>query len=153
MIRAVLDSSVLVSAFLKPDGASATLLARAGQGAFLLCLSPEIVAETANSLLRERHRRRLGYGPEKVARFCELLGQVAERVGELPEIKAVPRDPKDDMIVATAVAARAGYLVTGDRKHLLPLGSYEGVEIVSVSTFLSVLENRAGGEPGKELSH
>lgn len=140
MIRAVLDSSVLVSAFLKPTGTSATLLAQAGQGAFLLCLSPAIVAETANSLRRERHRRRLGYGPEKVARYCELLGQAAERIeGDLPAIRAVPEDPDDDVIVASAVAARAQYLVTGDRRHLLPLKSYQDIKIVSVVKFLAVL--------------
>ncbi len=141
MIRAVLDSSVLVSAFLTPDGASAALLVRAREGAFSLCLSREIVAETAGSLLKERHQRRLRFGPERVARFCELLGQVAERVeGELPRIRAVPEDPKDDVIVASAVAARAGYLVTGDRRHLLPLGSYGGVRIVSVAEFHDMLE-------------
>ena len=140
MIRAVLDSSVLVSAFLKPDGTSATLLARARDGAFVLCLSHEIVAETANALLRERHQRRLRFGPEKVARYCELLGQVAERVeGELPQIRAVPNDPKDDVILASAIAAGAEYLVTGDRRHLLPLGSYKDVKIVSVAEFLGLL--------------
>jgi len=140
MIRAVLDSSVLVSAFLKPDGTSATLLAHARAGAFLLCLSRELVAETAASLLKTRHQRRFRFTPEEVARFCELLGQVAERVeGALPAIRAVPDDPKDDMVVATAVAARADYLVTGDRRHLLPLGGYQGVRIVSVRTFLELL--------------
>lgn len=143
MPRVVLDSSVLVSAFLKPDGTSASLLARARDGAFVLCLSREIVAETAASLLKERHQRRLRFTPEKVARFCTLLGQVAERVeGELPAIRAVPDDPKDDMIVATAVAARADYLVTGDRRHLLPLGSYEGIRIVPVREFLEILRQR-----------
>ena len=143
MIRAVLDSSVLVSAFLKPGGTSATLLSRARKGAFSLCLSPAIVAETAAVLSRVRHRRRFRYEPEEVARFCELLGQVAERVeGELPAIRAVPDDPKDDVIVASAVAARADYLVTGDRKHLLPLDSYEGVRIVSVRDFVELLAVR-----------
>jgi putative PIN family toxin of toxin-antitoxin system len=146
MIRAVLDSSVLVSAFLKPSGASATLLSRAGEGAFVLCLSPAIVAETA-AVLRRPRLRRDRYEPQDVSRFCELLGQVAERVeGELPQLRAVPDDPKDDVIVASAVAANAGYLVTGDRRHLLVLGRYEGVEIVSVSGFLSVLEGYGEGE-------
>ena len=55
MIRAVLDSSVLVSAFLKPVGTSAALLAHAKAGTFLLCVSRDLLTETAASLLKERH--------------------------------------------------------------------------------------------------
>ncbi len=51
----------------------------------------------------------------------------------------MPLDPKDDMIVATAVAARADYLVTGDRRHLIVLGHYEGIRILSPRAFLSEL--------------
>jgi uncharacterized protein len=51
----------------------------------------------------------------------------------------VPLDPKDNMIVATAVKAGADYLVTGDRRHLLALGEYEGIKIVSPRRFLELL--------------
>jgi uncharacterized protein len=140
VIRAVLDSSVLVSAFLKSDGVSAALLARARAGSFLLCLSRELVAETAASLLKEWHQRRFRFTPEDVARFCKFLAEAAEWVeGELPAIRAVPDDPADDMVVATAAAAKASYLLTGDRRHLLPLGSYGGVRIVPVRAFLDLL--------------
>ena len=55
-----------------------------------------------------------------------------------PELSVVPDDPKDDMVVATAVAAKADYLVTGDEK-LLRLGSFHGVRIVTPRAFLDVL--------------
>ena len=140
MTRAVLDSSVLVSAFVKPGGACATLLARAREGAFLLCLSREIVAETAAVLLRAKHQRSRRWGRSASAQFCVLLGHVGEQVeGALPETRAVPGDPQDDMIVATAMAARAGNLVTGDRRHLLPLARYQGVQIITVRDFMELL--------------
>ena len=140
MTRAVLDSSVLVSAFLKPDSVPAMLLARAREGAFLLCLSSYIVEETASVLSRPRSRLGWSFRPEEIARFCHGLMAVAEIAGELPEIDAVPDDPKDNPIVATAIVARAHYLVTGDRAHLLPLGTYEGIRIVSPRAFLETLE-------------
>ena len=59
---------------------------------------------------------------------------------DLPRLQAVPADPKDDMVVATAVAAKAEYLVTGDRKHLLSLGTYEGIQIVTPREFLELLD-------------
>ena len=64
---------------------------------------------------------------------------MAELVTDLPTLRAVPDDPKDDMVVATAVAAKADYLVTGDRRHLLPIGSYEGIQIVTPRQFLDLL--------------
>jgi putative PIN family toxin of toxin-antitoxin system len=139
MSRAVLDSSVLFSAFLKPGSVPATLLVRAREGAFSLYLSDYILEETAAVLLREKNRARHGAPPEKVARFCRDLAAVARMVRELPELQAVPDDPKDNPIVATAVAARADYLVTGDRQHLLPMREYQGVRIVSPREFLELL--------------
>jgi predicted nucleic acid-binding protein len=61
-----------------------------------------------------------------------------ELVGDLPDLRAVALDPKDDVIVATAVKAKAGFLVTGDR-HLLSLGSHGGIRIVSPRQFLDLL--------------
>jgi len=56
---------------------------------------------------------------------------------ELVEPAAVPRvvpgDADDDQVIAAAVAARADLIVFGDRKHLLPLGSHEGIPIVEAA--------------------
>lgn len=43
------------------------------------------------------------------------------------------------MVVATAVAAGAGLLVTGDRKHLLSLGSHRNIRIITPRAFLELL--------------
>jgi uncharacterized protein len=50
----------------------------------------------------------------------------------------VPLDPNDDMIVATAVKAKADFIVTGDR-HLLALGSHDSIRIVTPREFLDLL--------------
>ena len=139
MPKAVLDSSVLVSAFLSPAGTPATLLAHARAGAFLLCLSPPILTETAGVLLRPKLRARRAYTPQEVLGFCNGLAACAEMVTDLPTLDVVVNDPKDNPILATAVAAQADYLVTGDRRHLLSLDPYEGIRIVSARHFLSEL--------------
>lgn len=65
----------------------------------------------------------------------------------------VATHPEDDLILATAVAGNAEYLVTGDRQ-LLALGTYEGVRIVSAAEFLAVLEadERAQEPHGNSVS-
>jgi predicted nucleic acid-binding protein len=106
--RAVLDSSVLVSAFLTPRGTSAEVVRRAERGAFALCLSDPIIFETTRSL-GEKTQRIGGYYPDysdiQVDRFAELLRATAELFDDLPAIRVVPLDPKDDVIVATALKA------------------------------------------------
>jgi uncharacterized protein len=141
MTRAVLDTSVLVSAFLSPHGTPAKVMGAATRGAFVLCLSNEILSEFVQALgkLGRRHPS-FGYDDDLVARYVRDLTLLAERVErELPDIRAVPDDPKDDMIVATAVATGADYLVTGDRRHLLPLREYEGIRIVTPRQFLDLI--------------
>jgi putative PIN family toxin of toxin-antitoxin system len=137
----VLDSSVL-SAFLTPRGTSAEVLRAAERGAFVLCLSREIASETTCSL-REKTRRIRRYYPDysddEIDRFAELLLATSELFDDLPQIRVVPLEPKDDVIVATAIKANADFLVTGDR-HLLSLGSHECVRIVSPRQFLDLLQ-------------
>ena len=140
MPRAVLDSSVLISAFLTPGGVPGRVLDAAERGGFTLCLSGEILAETTTVLLREpKLQARYAYDPTAVEEFCDGLAATADLAAELPQLQAVPGDPKDDMVVATAVATEADYLVTGDRRHLLALGTYEQIRIVTPREFLELL--------------
>lgn len=140
MPRAVLDSSALISAFLTPRGTCADLLRAADRGAFVVCLSPEIIAETAGRLLgKPKLQARYGYDRAEVEEFCQRLLALARLVSDLPAGRFVPDDPKDDAIVATALAAGADYLATGDRRHLLSMGVHQGVRILTPRQLLDLL--------------
>jgi putative PIN family toxin of toxin-antitoxin system len=141
--RAVLDSTVLVSAMLnpKPGGASYDLLRFAENFAFELCLSIDILEETTRVLTtHERIRRRYPYSDADIAEYRRDLESIATIIDNPPLLKVV-RDPNDDMIVACAVAAAADYLVSRD-DDLLSLSKYGGVEIVTPEEFLRVLRER-----------
>ena len=43
------------------------------------------------------------------------------------------------MVLECAVVGHANYIVTGDKKHLLPLKNYQGIEIVNAANFLSLM--------------
>jgi predicted nucleic acid-binding protein len=58
MPKAVFDSTILVSAFLAPQGISQALLEHAVRGAFELYLSEAILQETQGVLLTREHLRR-----------------------------------------------------------------------------------------------
>ncbi len=144
MLRAVLDSSVLVSGFLTDGGTTATLVSRYRQGAFVCCCSPWIVAETRRALLRPRNMRRYRYRPEDVQQFLDSLARSARFYRDAAQVPAVTRDPSDDQVIACAVTARADYLVTGD-DDMLVLGKHEGTRIITPRQFLDLLEGSDSG--------
>ena len=140
MPRAVLDSSVLVSAFLTPHGSVVRLLRDPARSRYELCLSEAILAETAETLLaKSRLRRYAAYADEDVRHFIRALLTQAELAPDIPAPRVVPNDPKDDPVIAAAVTAKADYLITGDRAHLLPLGEHEGVRIIRPRALLEIL--------------
>ncbi len=147
MPKVVLDSSILVSAFIAPQTELMPLLRLPLRSRYELVLSKEILTETAQSLLtKESVRRYATYTDEDVHAYLAWLLSVATMVDEVPELLAVPADPKDNMVVATAVAARADYLVTGDRRHLLLMKEYQGIPIISARSFLDLLESEQGAK-------
>src|SRR5919202_833716 len=116
-LRAVIDSTVLVSAFLTEGGVSAELLRFAREGVFLVFLSEDILTETEHTLSYERIRERYNYTDTDVADFLNRLRLAANLVDDLPHLTVV-RDPNDDMVIATAQRAQANYIVTRDNDLL-----------------------------------
>lgn len=141
MITAVLDTNTLVSAILVPHGIPARLLRAAYTREFACISSVPIVSEVLRTLGRSRVQRKYQVAAVDVERLRRFLqsGLVATPI--TVQVQGVATHPEDDLILATAVSARADYLVTGDRQ-LLKLGSYQGVHIVSARDFLAALEGR-----------
>jgi uncharacterized protein len=141
MPKAVLDTTILVSAFLLnvPGGASHELLRFSARGVFELCLCEEILEETREVLLRrDKKRKRYTYSDGDAVEYCQELRSLATIVGDLPEVHVVERDPNDDVIVACGLAGDARYIVTRD-SDLLDLGTHEEIEMITPETFLDVL--------------
>jgi putative PIN family toxin of toxin-antitoxin system len=136
--RVVLDTTVLISSFLRSDGISAQILDLAAD-AFVLVVAAEILDETGRKLLTGPSiRRRAAYSDSDVQAYLDMLAELGDVVGELPPLRGIVRDPNDDMVVACAVKGEARYIVTRD-KDLLSLGAYEGIMIVTPERFRGVL--------------
>ncbi len=140
MIRVVLDTNVLISGILGirlPNSTPGELIRRwRGQG-FTLLLSEHILAETERTLAKPFFQRSLN--PAQAASAVHLLRRKAELVTITTTVANVATHPEDDIVVSTAVAANARYLVTGDAK-LQEIRRYRGVTILSPRAFLSLLE-------------
>ena len=87
MPKAVLDSSVLISAFIKPYGRVMELLRQPLRGRYHMYLSEEILSETAKVLLsKESIRHDFIYQDEDVRAYIGWLLSVAELVDDIPEL-------------------------------------------------------------------
>lgn len=136
-MRVVLDTNVIVSGLLSPGAPPAELLERFERGLFTLVSSVLQIEELRDVLARPRIASRF---PEHVAqRFLDHFDARATICGPLPAVEASP-DPKDDFLLATALAGGAELIVTGDKRHLLALGSFEGIAIVSAAQALPLID-------------
>ncbi len=70
--------------------------------------------------------------------FLSILVRKASVVAPKRSFVAVPEDPDDDAVLNAAFEGRASYVVTGDR-HLLDLGRFKGIRIVTVKETLELL--------------
>lgn len=142
-MRAVLDANILVSAALSPTGKCAELLRRADQ--YEPVVSDLILTEAAEALIRPSIVARYGVAADWLARFLAAAADACTTVNPSQAPRAVEADPDDDWVLACAVAARAEYIVTGDR-HLLDLREYRDTRIVSPATFAEVLQEPDEGD-------
>jgi hypothetical protein len=140
MLKAVLDTSILVSAFLKHEGLNAKVLLGA-KNRYQLYLSEDILKETSLVLLTyERIRKKYHYSDGEALEFLTTLRVVAKQViKKLPIIRVIERDPKDDPVLACALKVKADYIVSKD-DHLKDLKEYRGIRIVSSQEFLELLK-------------
>jgi putative PIN family toxin of toxin-antitoxin system len=137
-MRVVFDSNVIVSSFISPYGAPAKVRDAFYQDRFELVVSPPLLAEYRHVLAYPRVASRHGLSPADIDEIVEGFRQVS-LVVELADIpNVIPEDPDDDMVVATAVAGSADYIISGD-DDLHRLGSFRGIQVLSPAAFLLLL--------------
>lgn len=117
-MKVVLDTNVLLSGLMFPDGTPGRIVAAWVENRFDVALSLDQLAEIGRVLEYPRVRRKLGWDDQRIEQFIKQLYLRAEVV-ELGSISVeVPRDPSDAPILATLARANADILVTGDRDLL-----------------------------------
>ena len=104
----------------------------------------------ANSYLLDEIERvlveKLGFSSRSAAVVRARINRFARCVPPTGSKHFVPKDPKDNPILQSAVAAGVDYLITND-VHLLELHPYQGIRIVSMSEFLEILINEGNVSP------
>ncbi|MBA3415650.1 MAG: putative toxin-antitoxin system toxin component, PIN family [Chloroflexia bacterium] len=145
ILAAVLDANVIVSGVLgydRPQSPPGELLRRWRTGTYLLVTSDHIVGEVRRVFQRRWFVER-GIADEGAWVFS-LLEERSTSVEITVSVTGVTRDPDDDLVIATALSAGVGLVVSGD-DDLLSLGEYESVRFFDPAQFVALLDERGLG--------
>jgi len=136
-MKVVCDTNVLVSGLLF-QGNARTILQQIGKGLIIGFISLPIVRELEDVLQRPKFH----LSAPQVAAIIELVQQTFHLVSPTESVNAVSADPDDNAIIAAALAAEVDLIVSGDH-HLLDLGSFRAIRIVSPAQLLQEISEIA----------
>lgn len=135
-IKVVFDTNVLVSAIVF-GGNPRRCLELALEEKVELCISRPLLAELAEKLERKFH-----WPEENKKKIIQRIAQHA--VIAYPDVKVdrIKNDPSDNHILEVSEATGANFIITGDKKHILPLKKYKTAKILTPAEFLKELQHK-----------
>ena len=130
MSRVTIDTNIIISAVLF-GGNPEKLIQLASNQKISLILSHDILAETFYIL-----RNKFGWNNNQVESLELMLREVASIVTPQKRVKVIKNDDPDNRVLECAVEGNADFIVSGDKKHLLPLRYYDDIPIITTAAFL-----------------
>ena len=137
----VFDANVWVSSALQPGSVPDRAVDVVRSGAARSVISEELIAQVRRTLSGPKFT----LPPDAVDRIEAEVRQLSLLVHPTIRLAVIAAKELDNRVLECAIAGNADVIVTGDRKHLLPLGQYDGIPILSPRDFLDFLER---GDPG-----
>jgi putative PIN family toxin of toxin-antitoxin system len=136
-LRLVIDTNVVISAALKPDGLQRTVLTVALTKPARLYVSPDILEEYREVLARPELRIRKGLRRQVLT----LIKRRAHFVEPSRRLQ-VTADPEDNVFMECADTARADYLITGNTRHFPSF--WKRTKIITARQFIEVIGPHLG---------
>ena len=128
--KVVIDTNVFISAF-GWDGKPEAVLSLMEQRRIVNCITSDIY----NELRRVVAYPKLKFSPTLQVNILEFVFSWSRFVQPKNTVAVIADDPDDDKFLACAVAANASAIISGD-PHLLALGSYRSIPILTPAQFL-----------------
>ena len=130
------DTNIYVSGY-EFAGLPRRFLDLAAAGEFRLDISDAILHETLRVL-----RDKFQWDASELEDVEEDIRSYTRHVTPTQPLDVIKADPSDNRLLECAVAAKSDFIVSGDAHHVLPLGSYAGIQIAKVADFLELLKER-----------
>jgi putative PIN family toxin of toxin-antitoxin system len=131
-LRLVIDTNILVSAALKPDGLQRTVLVLAITKPARLYVSQAILAEYREVLARREFKIRRGLRQQ----LLQLIKNHAQFVNPVRALQ-VAKDTDDNKFLECAETARADYLITGNQRHFPKF--WKTTKVITSREFISIV--------------
>ncbi len=123
-MKVVLDSNVLLSGLARPDSEPGKIISAWDNHSFEVVISEFQLAELARVLKYPKVEKLLKWNEVQIQAFIRQLYLRVEVVDIALVKQEVPTDPDDSPILASLIAAKADYLVSGDGDLLAPGNLY-----------------------------
>jgi len=140
-VRLVLDTNTALSGLLW-GGTPGHLIDAAAAGRIELISSAALLAELQGVLSREKFSKQLAKRGITVDDVFDGYAALVLIVTPAVIAPTITRDPADDQVLATALAAQVDLIVSGDA-HLLDLKRFQNIEIVTAAAAIERIDNAA----------
>ncbi len=126
----VCDTNVLVSGFAFPGGLPAKILLSIISGRIVHATSPDLLTELQRIL-----EKKIRLAVSRVEAAIGLMTNISRMTYPSQRLRIVKSDDADNRVLECAMTAGASCIVTGDKAHLLPLRTVQGIGILSPCDF------------------
>ncbi|MBC7320688.1 putative toxin-antitoxin system toxin component, PIN family [bacterium] len=133
-IKIVVDTNVFISAFVF-GGKPLEIIQLFLKDKVELYISPFIINELARIL-----EEKFSWEEDKIKKILEILELKAIKVYPKTKVSLIKEKKDDNCILECALEGKVDYIISGDRKHILPLKEFKGIKIVSVGEFLEIYD-------------
>lgn len=135
--KVVIDTNVFVSG-LTFKGKPRRVLDLIWKGEIEVCVSSFILKE-----LKETLEKDFAWERERIEETIERIKRGTLQVQPKIKISVIKEKESDNRILECGVEGKAQYIISGDKRHLLPLKEYQGIKIISPAQFLRIISREA----------
>ncbi len=134
-IRAVIDTSVMVSVAFAKEGVAQKLRDLIADDVFVMVTSKAILKELYEVLHYPHIINRFKASEKYIQEFVGMVAEHALIIKGIYKIEGIAEDPEDDMFIACALEGEVDYIVSRD-PHLRNIKHFQGIQIIDASTFV-----------------
>lgn len=138
MIKAVIDTNILVSGLISPKASPAKIISLWRERKFVLVISEEIIEELKRVLLYPKIFQKYGLSERTIDKYLKIIKAFSEVVKPKERIELISSDTEDNKFLEVALEANVNFIVSGD-KHLLDLKEFRGIKIIKAEKFLRLV--------------
>ena len=141
VLKAVIDTSVMVSVAFPKGELARELRDMIADGAFTLVTSKEMMAELYRVLHYPRILKQFNASKDDIDEFIGMIMEHALLTKAQYGLHKITEDPTDDIFLACALESKADFIVSRD-PHLRNLKQFQGIRIIDVKEFLEKVKQQ-----------